>query len=671
MGFGVFFAMRGGFVIVAALAVVVAAVYGQSLEHQFIIWDDDQNIYKNPHLSSESLEELGAFWKGSYLGLYIPLVYTIWGAIALVSREVMMSELSSAPVVDGFWFHFANVGIHFGSTVLVFALIYRLLGRRDMVAAALGASLFALHPLQVEPVAWATGMKDLLSTFLALVAALLFFRHRELMRGERKRRAVVFYGLALGAFVLSLLAKPSLVVLPVCLAVMEIFVGGIDWKGGEASMGKMLFGDVRSPGIRLLPFVAVAAVFVGVTMRAQGDFEEVLFPFDPPPLWQRPVVALDCIGFYAVKLIYPFHLAPEYGRDPDWALGFAGKYPFWLLPLLAAGAVWRVREHRAYYFTAIGIALVGVVPVLGLVPFGYQGQSSVADRYMYLSMFGVGLGLATWLSFAKTRRGRYGGAAMAIGFLAVISFAQVEKWQCSTTLFRHCLKVNPESVSAAYNYALASSNAGQKEEAMRYYRKVIGLKKDFDRAYTNLGKILNDRGRSAEALPFLETAVRVNPRSKNALNNLGIAHGNLGHVDEEIAAFERVLEWHSDSWEALLNLGMALIKVDRDEEAMESFERGSMLRPGEWRNYYGMGLIHRKRGDSEAAVRAYEAMVRRDPSDIENQRILAKAYARVGEFEAAAEVMARAVELARERIGMTEEMREVMVGELDGYLRGE
>jgi hypothetical protein len=418
--------MRRKHVIVLLLAAATLLAFGRSLSNQFLTFDDEPLIYANPHLNPPDAAGLAWQWSNPYWFMYTPVTSTAWWAIAQIHGAH-----------DPFCFHAANLIVHFVAGWLCF-LILRLLIQSDWAAAA-GAVLFLVHPLQAEPVAWATGMKDLLSGCLALAAIWAYLRFLQSRRG-------LTYLLATWLFVLALLAKPSTVVVPlICMAIEVIWLGG-SWRRAAAWLAPWA-----------IPAVAIAVV-AGRVQPAVGG-----------PIWTRPLVAGDALAFYLAKLVFPVNLGIDYGRTTEMVVQ---SHPLnWLVPVAAAVLIFIFRRNRAILAgaTIFGLALL---PVLGLKPFKFQLYSTVADRYVYLAMLGPALVAAALL---KQRPKATLVAVVILVLLAVKSMIQSTYWFDSETLYRHAIETNPTSLLAHNNLGVVLADRGDVDGAIGQYLVVSQL----------------------------------------------------------------------------------------------------------------------------------------------------------------------------------------------------
>src|SRR5215813_1795845 len=228
------------------LVLVTLAVFWQVHGYQFVLWDDGLHIFDNPYLQALTFDNILAFWRKPYAELYMPLTYTLWALTAAVSRGVTANPTDGVPL-DPQVFHALNLLVHLLSVLVVWRIVRLLLSRivtrpaltRVAWAAAGGALLFAVHPLQVEAVAWVTGFKDVLGGFLSCVAVWQYLRYASgsveaasppKAAGGQVRRSVGRYWLATGVFVLALLAKPTAVVVPVVAWILDVWIWPQTWR---------------------------------------------------------------------------------------------------------------------------------------------------------------------------------------------------------------------------------------------------------------------------------------------------------------------------------------------------------------------------------------------------------------------------------------------------------
>lgn len=406
-----------------ALAALIAVVFGRTLGHALLLWDDWCLIVQNPYVTPPSMKMAIAAWWHPHAGLYVPVTYCFWMLTATIAQAMGYPD-GVGPVP----FHLASLVVHCGNAMLVFWLIWRLLGGTRF-AAFLGAAVFAIHPLQVEPVSWVSSMKDLLSTALMLLACFGYLKSR-----EARRSNVSWYCLALLMAWFAVLAKPSAIILvPIVFAIECI----------------LLDRPVRGCLVRLLPFVLVGILPTLWTRGAQP----VLAAWDMP--WAlRPQIAAYALCHYLRQTIWPFGFTIDYGETPlRIIMGGWGPWCCVILIALLLLILRLPRAHRRVAMAGLVIFVGGLAPVMGFAPFVFQRISTTGDRYAYGSMIGVGL-IVAYVAGQWPRRWALAGAALLLTALGVLSIRQGQYWVNDPVLMTRAAELNPLSHVAAVNLAL-------------------------------------------------------------------------------------------------------------------------------------------------------------------------------------------------------------------------
>ncbi len=496
-----------------ALIGIVAIVFARTLGQGFSPWDDSIAVYANPYLDPVTPANIAHFWTQPYQGLYIPLAYTIFSALALLGHSAAVdpatgSHFQAAP------FHLANIALHCGNVVLVYMILRTLVGRD--VPTALGAFLFGLHPLQVESVAWIPELRGLSSAFFLLLAIWWYISYARATReGRDARYRYTRYALAVLAGVLAMLCKPTAVSLPLILFALDRWL-----------IARPTLRCLRSSAL----FVVPGALIVLLTHAAQPVAASVT-----PPLLQRPFVAGDALAFYIVKLIAPFQLAIVYGRTPSAVLQAWWGHLTWLLPAGLAVALWVKRAAYPWLLAAGTVSFAALLPNLGLAPFVFQYYSTVADRYAYLALLGPALALAYLLARVPPRAARE--VAMAVlACLALLCVIQQGYWDNSLTLWGHAVEVSG-SDTAYVNYGLQQIDNGMRYAAMDSLRHAILLNPKNPDAYAELGTALLAVGRAPQAAAALRKSISLRPDNAEAHYKLGVAYAELGKQQDALTQF--------------------------------------------------------------------------------------------------------------------------------------
>jgi hypothetical protein len=433
----------------------VLIVFARVASHDFLIWDDRYTIQRNARLHPPTLQSIVHYWTHPEFGLYIPVTYTTWAAIAPIAR-VDAADPTTIAYLSPRAFHTANLVLHMLSALVVLAILRRLTAN-DWAACA-GALLFALHPVQVEPVAWASGLKDVLAGLLALSAVWFHLR-------DQRRSDIV----ALIAFILAMLAKPQALVTPLIVLVIDVWILGRTWRT-----------SIRTLWPWLLLMVACA-----ITTKLIQDAPMVA----DCPLWSRPLIAGDAVAFYLQKLVVPWPLIPDYGRTPAQVIERGWVYWTPLIPLALIVLLWIFRNRVRWLIASFLIFIVGVLPVLGLTRFLFQQYSTVADHYLYLSMLGPAIAVA-WLLNRYRAQWLVGACAVWLCVLGAMSFVQTGRWENDVTLFTYATSVNPQSFVSHNNLGAVLLESGRLDEARAHLSVALAIKPDYAPARDNLNALV-------------------------------------------------------------------------------------------------------------------------------------------------------------------------------------
>jgi tetratricopeptide (TPR) repeat protein len=596
------------------LLALTLALFWPASRFSFVDWDDNIHIYNNPHLQQSGAPDVAAFWKAPYIGLYIPVTFTAWSAITPFARD--SGSTPAAPSSEYTFqfnprpFHLANLFTHALNALLVFAILQLLFA--NAWASLAGAALFALHPNQVEAVAWATALKDLLGgffSFLTLWLYLLFAR----ARAQKQSRAKLFFVGATIAFLLALLSKPSAVALPLVAAWLDywLIAARPEYSDEPEYSDRARLRRVLHPvWLWLFPAIALAGAMRLFIQKVEKP--ELLFP-----AWQRLFVAGDALAFYLAKIVWPAEFVIVYGRRPDVVLGHWWGYATWLLPATLLAIAWALRTRAPYFIAALGVFILSLLPTSGLVPFIFQTYSTVADRYLYPALLGAAILLAGALreySARGTRRFAYGIPAVCALWLVAVSVqtrVQLMQWRSDRALWTDLLRYDPNSWFA----------------------------------HNNLGGIDLEAGQIPSALAHLEQANRMRPGEAQVLTNLGDAYAALGKNNRAAEYYREAMRAEPKYLKAPIQLATLLQKTGKILEAMEGYRAVLREAPNSVSANYNLGLLLAGREDYQNAIAHYETALGTRPDDPQIHDALATALARSGQMEEAETHWRRAVEL--------------------------
>jgi len=555
------------------LVPVTALALAPVLFASFIRLDDYSHLFENPQLRRMSVSGLTALWAKSYFNLYIPVTYSVWWALMMVGS--LFGELQKSPWI----FHSFNLAIHLANVTVAFFVVQTLIriGRRhtrakddviDNGIALVSALFFALHPVQVESVAWVSELKGELAALFGLLGLLWH------LRSNKRALTAVF-------FTAAMLSKPSAIVFP-----------GIVFVIDRILFQKNLAKSAIAPALYGVPLLILAIV----TKHLQPDSEQDFIP----TLAQRLVVASDAISFYVSKVLVPFPLAVDYGRTPELVLGTLS--PLWLgysILLSAAGVtavLWvlfrpspsaRVEPWLSLVSCGWAIFIVSILPVLGLIPFGFQNFSTVADHYLYVPLLGASVIVAGVLvRFRTSSLSRYIAAAPLLVFTA-LSVQQAWLWRSTETLFAYTLKINPKSYLGSFCIGDELMRSGRLDEAIEWLEKSHTIKPDYLTATLTLGMAFTHSGEPGKAVDLYNATLGTNPsivgaRAKSVAsihNNLGmlllqagLTEAGVEHIKQAVAIFPRGVNAH-------LNLGNVAFAEQRYADAVTEYETALSLSP--------------------------------------------------------------------------------------------
>jgi Tfp pilus assembly protein PilF len=407
--------------------------------------------------------------------------------------------------------------------------------------ALFGALLFLVHPLQVESVAWISSFRDLISAFFLFAAILILIREGHGWRQwTAASLATVFFGL-------SLAAKPAAVIAPVLVTAILLTH---DYLAQQPWRARLRDGRIYIVGVWLL--IALGWTWLSSHLQPPSLLQYVT------PVWQRPLIAGDAVTFYLGKWLWPWFLGADYGRSPQIVLADGWVWITALLPIgLAALLLWRPRGRGL--FAALVIYVIGLLPVLGFVPFVFQYYSTVADRYTYVAMLGPALAV----SFIPWQK-RWITVSL-LTFFAALTFRQVSFWQNSVTLFEHAIDVNPTSDVAYDNLGSMQLAQGQIDHAFVSFKKAVELNPRSDKAQNNLGLVYARKGQSDLAFAHYQQALRLNPTLPILLENLGKYYLDKNDLETAQTVFQKLID--SEPSAAGYN-GLAVVYARREQGAM-------------------------------------------------------------------------------------------------------
>jgi Flp pilus assembly protein TadD len=508
-------------------------------------------------------------------------------------------------------YHFVNLLLHSASALL----LWRLLRQLRVPGAWLAAAVFALHPVNVESVAWITERKNMLSLFfflLSLLWYLRFERQASAVDGPRSAPAnprfstlapQLWYGLSLLAFALALFSKTAVAPLPGVLLLLAW------WQ-----RGRVVSRDVW----RAVPFLTAALLLIPLTVVFEHQAGSELVRNDS--FWSRLAGAGWAFWFYLYKALLPLNLIfiyPRWRIDPTNALSYVPG----LLVVLGLGGCWRYRRGwgKAGLF-GLGYFLVMLLPALGFVNIYFMRYSLVSDHWQYFAIIGPIALIAAALTAAWGRLGRENrGLGVALGgalllVLGALTWKQSQIYADEETLWRDTLARNPACSMAHNNLGDALGKQGLIDEAIRQFQEAVRLEPVNTEARVNLGAALGQTGQTDEAIRQFQEAIRLKPDSPEAHNDLGVALDRKGQTDEAIRQYLEALRLKPDNAKAHVNLGAALGKKGQIDEAIRQYQEALRLNPDAAEAHCNLGSALAATGQTDEAIRQFQEVLRLKPN---------------------------------------------------------
>jgi len=569
------------------LAVVTMLAYQPAWNGGFL-WDDDAHIATTQLRSLDGLRRI--WFEPRTTQQYYPLLY------------------SSSWLQERFWgdsptgYHLVNLLLHIGCAVLVLKIL-RLL---RIPGAELAAIIFALHPVNVETVAWITERKNTLSGLFGLAATLFYLK----FDASRSKQS---YAFALGLFLFGLLSKTAIVTLP--FALLVIFW----WKRSAISW--------RRDVVPLIPFFFLSALaglmtrwveYVNIGYKARTlDFSLV----------DRCLIAGRAFWFQLGKVLWPSNLMFVY---PRWEINAAiwWQYLFPLAVVALLGILWSLQRWSRGPFAGVLIYILLLLPTLGFLNQYFFIYSFVSDHWQYLACLGIIAPCAGGIVLLAGQFKRWkawlelGATLLLAGTLFLLTSQQSRMYSDNETLYRTAIGRNPACWMAYTNLSQMLYEANRIPEAMELFRQALRINPAA--AYYSLGNALTRTGRASEAIHEYEAALRINPDYVEAHTNLGAALFLTGRNSKAINEYEQALRIDPDYAQANSNLGTALVQTGRASEAIAHFKHALRINPGSADTHNNLGVALGQIGRISEGIEQLKAAMQINPYNIDARNNLEK-----------------------------------------------
>lgn len=549
------------------------------------IWDDDAVFQRNPAVIHP--EGLAQIWTGKGADI-CPLTlttfwleYRIWG---------------DTPVL----YHLVTLLFHLLSAIL----LWRVLRVLEIPGAWLGTALWAMHPVMVESVAWATELKNTESGFFYLLSTWYFIRLIKL-DGAAARAWRRVYALMLLFAAMAIACKSSTIILPFVLCLVAWWLER-EWKWWRV--------------VQVMPIVlfSLASGLLAMwTQQAEGAQVAILARSWP----DRLATAADAVWFYLGKLLWPYPLEMTY---PAWHLDTSSVLTYVPLAVLMIlfSVFWLKRQTwgRPWFF-ALAYFLIALLPIVGLVNMKYFVYTQVADHFQYLAAMAplvlLGAGATRLFEFYAPNQPnlRVATAAVVLVVLGILTFQKASVYKDEETLWNDTLAHNPEAWIGYNNIGMQRVFAHQNDAAIPYFRKAIAINPNCDFAWNNLGASLCADGDYQGGIIAYQGAMKVDPENTALLINLGGAYMRLGRFDEALVPLKRALEINPKSVMALTSLGMVYEQEKKPADAIDPLTKAVEIHPDDAKLHNDLGGVLYQTGHLDQALMQFREALRLNPND--------------------------------------------------------
>jgi tetratricopeptide (TPR) repeat protein len=561
----------------------VGAVYWPVVTYGFLSYDDIAYVTHNEMVRHGFTRE-GIIWSfGPRLGFYHPLT---------------LLSLMADTELYGSWaggFHLTSLLLHLAATLLLLLTVRHLTGSR--LASVLVAGLFGLHPMNVQPVVWIAARKEVLAGLFWVTTLLLYAWYARRPAPGRYLSLLACYGL-------GLLAKPSLVALPLVLLVLDYWPLG-RWRPRSAAGGE-------EPGwrwpvthlVEKLPLLLMGGLgaLLAVDAMARND------ALTESPIWLRLLYLPYSLALYLLRAVWPLRLALHYPH-PGLDLPLPEVTASFVLVLLLAAALARLR-HRPWLLAGGAYFLIALLPVIGIVQIG---SHLIADRYAYLPFIGLYLGLAGQVTGGRKRR-RWLLPVLLLAAMGGTAAWQRSFWREDERLYRRALALTRDNYLMSNNLGNHLMRQERYQEARPYLEEAVRLDPRHFAAQYNMGRLLARDGRFAEAAAHLSLAVELKPDDPAMRYDLAVALTGAGSTREAIACYREALRQSPGDYDTRHNLALLLLEEGQVPEALAQAQEAVGLRPGYPPAHLLLGETLRAAGRREEALRAYRKALELDPS---------------------------------------------------------
>ncbi len=514
--------------LILVIVVITSFVYLPSINNNFTNWDDQKYVVENPFIKSISAENLKNIFSKFYLANYHPLT--------LLSFMVEYGFFGDNPSV----YHLTNLLLHLVNCILVYLLIFLITDNHAV--AFVTSSLFGIHPMNVESVAWVSERKNVLYSIFFLGSSLSYVFYL-------KTNQFKCYFLSILLFTFSILSKATAVTLPVLLILFEISIR-------QTKLKKLL--------INTIPFFVVSSVFLFAAVFAQSMEGKV-----------RIADTSFLLTFYLSKLAFPVKLSCLYPYA-DFANEFKENFLMYtIIPVIGTiAAVLSLKYTKKIVFGTL-FFLINLLPFIVLIPVGIQ---AAADRYVYVPCVGVFYVFAEFIYWVynKFPKLKYFVVSLFIAIIAaysMLTYQRTKIWSNALMLWTDVLAKYPNSQTAHLNIAQSYMETGEIHKAIHHYERFIKVNQSDPQIYYNLGTAYAIKGRYFDAIRALTDCVKIDPYMYRAWHNLGKSYLKSNRKDMAIKCFNKSIEINPGCSLSYYNFALLYYSEKKCKSAVKNYEK--------------------------------------------------------------------------------------------------
>lgn len=545
------------YIIYTLIIISVLALYNETYKFDFINYDDDDYVTENVFVSN-GITLNGLKWA------FTSKLHEHWHPLTWISHMIDCHVFGLNPK----WHHFVNVALHAASAAILFAIFNTLTGHLWKSIAV--AVLFAIHPLNIQSVAWIAERKNVLSTFLAFVSVYSYILYAQSKRLSK-------YILSLLFFILALLSKSMVVTIPAVMLILDCWPLGRINTASHSEKFYSFFNKNKLLILEKIPFfIASASISIAIILihdvRKESDF------FVAKQLSERILDVFSAYIIYIEKIFFPINLSIIYPNISSTPLLFQ------LASLLVVSAITVIffiyRKKYTFFLCGWTWYIITLFPVTGIVQTGPQ---VIADRFVYIPSIGIFV-ILVWgvdyvYNFVKLKFiYRITISILAFCFISYITFNNIKNWKNSEEIFSQALKNTQNNMQAHVNYALIFTDKDT-GKALHHLLKAQEIDKRNPSILYSIGTINMNLKKYDTAIEYFERALEIYPKYADAHNNLGNIYLNKKNLDLAISNYEAAIKIDPNHYKAIYNVGLIYQQKNDFIKATEFFERALEINP--------------------------------------------------------------------------------------------